>query len=136
MDERAGHLAHVREVRVELVEFGLVGELAKEQQVRGLLEAGLAFGHEAVDEVGDLDAAIQQPTGCGYEMVARGRRAHDVADACESREYAPAGLIAQPALDVVFDVEPRIDGALLLGDRRPRVEGRVSAARHGQGGPR
>ncbi len=117
MEERAGHPAHAGEVLVELVELVPVGKLAEEQQVGGLLEAGLALGHESVDEVVDLDAAVQQLAGRGHELVALGRGADDVADAGEAREHASAGLVAQAALDVVLDVEPGVDRALLLGYR-------------------
>ena len=133
MDERARHLAHVRRgTSSNSSSCGLVGQLAEEQQVGGLLEAGLALGDEAVDEVVDLDAAVEQLAGRGHELVALGRGAHDVADAGESGEHALAGLVAQAALDVVLDVEARVDRAAFLGDDGPRVERRVSAARHGQ----
>ena len=129
VDERARHLAHLREVRVELVELRRGGQLAEKEEVRGLLEAVLALGDEAVDEVLDLDAAVEQPPGSGNQLVAFGRGADDVADPRETGEHALAGLVAQAALDVVLrGVEPRVDRALLLCDRDPRVEGQVSAS--------
>ncbi len=94
----------------------------------------LAAGDEAVDEVGDLVAAVVELSRRRHQLVALDRGAHDVADLGQSGEHALAGTVSQAALDVVLDVERRIDRAHLLGDLGPVVQDGSSAGGNAKGG--
>ena len=90
-------------------QLGRRRQFAKQQQVGALLEARaplrLATGHELLD----IDAAIDQLAGNRHFFVFGNDVPVDRPDAGQADQYTRAIGIAQATLDVVIDIQLRIN---------------------------
>jgi len=122
MHEGVGQRAALGEARLEQRQLGCVRKFPEQQQVGGLLEPEAAIGGEAVDEVLDVDAAVDQLPGTGFRVVTDLAGGHHLADLGQSGQHALAGNVAETPLDIVPGIEFGVHETAGLGALRPARE--------------
>ena len=86
----------------------LGGQGAEQEQVGGLLIAKAALGHEAANEVLNIDASIDELAVHRDLLSVLDIVAADVADLGDARHHAGAVSVAQAALDAIALIHRRI----------------------------
>ena len=115
----------IREELHEIRELLLVGELAEQEEVGCLLEAGAVVRRKAGNELLDIDAAVIELAVTRNALPVHHFGGADIADMCQTCENALAVQIAQTAFDVVFGVELRVNGEAFAAKTCERIDFRA-----------
>ena len=105
-----GELPARVDARAEVVELGLRGQLARDEQVRDLLIAEASLVLRCAHEIVDVVATIDEVALVGDHLAVDLGVAVHVRDGGETDEHARSVGVTQTALDVVLLVELGWDG--------------------------